>query len=89
MNKYDRALKDIYKEAYPNASENWCAESLNDNVLLLKELVERATPKKPALHIIDDTEWLMCPICTWDTKDSEGLEHNYCPGCGQALDWSE
>lgn len=70
MNKYERALKKVVKETNGTAIE----------MLLLLELVERATPKK----VIDK----ICPICGQYLIEYEA-KVDYCDDCGQALDWSE
>ena len=71
MNKYEKALLSI--STFKNTSM-MCGKSLKD----LRELVERATPKK----LFNGIE---CPHCNWINKTKK----NYCLDCGQALDWSE
>ena len=79
MNKYKEAIKwfkgyignDCYKESFQNACK------------LAIESIEKATPKKVKRvknFIICDT---ICPICYTCLPNRE----NYCPCCGQALDW--
>ena len=81
MNKYQQALNNCVNRWAPAADWN-----------LLKELVEKATPKKPDVNINNG----YCPNC----HNAFGLERtrqamlkpywlSYCPCCGQALDWSE
>ena len=53
------------------------------------ELVERATPMKPSDLKDDDYVWWQCPKCNGDTTDDNQIQYNFCPICGQALDWSE
>lgn len=65
----------------------------NDAITYIQELVyiypeylefkSKATPKKP-----NKTE---CPNCKNNNTISEewGYEHNFCPDCGQALDWNK
>ena len=43
--------------------------------------LEKQIPKKPK-----DDGWLYCPICGRDVLLDR---FNYCPDCGQALDWSD
>jgi predicted Zn-ribbon and HTH transcriptional regulator len=79
MNKYERALKKVVKETNGTAIE----------MLLLLELVERATPKKVHYeyyepHIGGVAE---CPNCKLELDHEEEFAH--CNDCGQALDWSE
>ena len=45
------------------------------------EALEKQIPKK-----LKDDGWLYCPICGWDVLMDK---FDYCPDCGQALDWSE
>lgn len=95
MNKYQEALDKIENAAYYGGEKG-------DNIELLQELVDRATPKKP----IDDK----CPHCgeetvTHDILDQE-LDYDYednmllsystitynnefCYNCGQAIERSE
>lgn len=44
--------------------------------------LEKQTPKKPSFQ---DSEIFECPSCEW--KRSIGGKQNYCPTCGQAIDW--
>ena len=54
---------------------------------------ERLTPKKPKVSI--DT-WV-CPACGRDVEFQAMIgynilfhgQHDYCPNCGQAIDWAE
>lgn len=84
MNKYQQALNNCVNRWAP--SKDWN---------LLKELVEKATPKKPKEKIInvysgenpDEKEpHYYCPDCLEWVGD-EWIEHKYCPRCGQAIDW--
>lgn len=81
MNKYQQALNNCVNRWAP--AKDWN---------LLKELVEKATPKKPNITVHNG----FCPNC----HQAFGLERtrqamlrpywlSYCPCCGQALDWSE
>lgn len=81
MNKYQQALNNCVNRWAP--AKDWN---------LLKELVEKATPKKPDVNINNG----FCPNC----HNAFGLERtrqamlrpywlSFCPCCGQALDWSE
>ena len=45
------------------------------------EALEKQIPKK-----LKDDGWLYCPICGRDVLMDR---FDYCPDCGQALDWSE
>lgn len=45
------------------------------------EALEKQIPNK-----LKDDGWLYCPICGRDVLMDR---FDYCPDCGQALDWSE
>ena len=60
---------------------------------LFESLIEKQMPKKANIDIGYDTEgnawnnW-RCPCCRKNyLLDDE--EYNYCPQCGQKIDWSE
>lgn len=94
MNKYKEALEDLldYLQEYHN---HYHDDVSFENRKLLKELVEKATPKK--VDIIGDYNCI-CTNCE-NALGKETLEFGlskmyrwaraYCPYCGQALDWSE
>lgn len=103
MNKYQEALNTISDtltyhmvrkdlELLPSDNE------IYEVMATLRELVERATPKKPEIKELirkdnyrDGTnipryDW-WCPNC--NLEHMSGNDFKYCPSCGQALDWSE
>ena len=88
MTKYEKALKNFEEELI---NMYGCDEGNMDiDLTLIKELVERATPKKPYNPPTQGFIDFDCPrcykyICTNERKRSI----NFCPNCGQALDWSE
>lgn len=86
MNKYEKAFNHLREHA---------SFDTVDEMIDIKELVERATSKKP-LNIKNENlkcnggnpiygEWITgtCPKCKQDVQ----LGMNYCSRCGQALDW--
>lgn len=92
MNNYTEALKDL--------SRNLSKPSESKSYMAIKELVERATPKKPKEQLIDnyckgipgetpnEKELnYFCPNCN-ELVGDEWSKYNYCPCCGQAIDWS-
>ena len=97
MNKYQEALEYLTEEAYSNYFRKYVQTSKEKVTLFksskyLRELVDRATPKKPDVNINNG----YCPNC----HQAFGLERtrqamlrprwfSFCPCCGQALDWSE
>ena len=52
-----------------------------EKVNLALEALEKQIPKK-----LKDDGWLYCPICGRDVLMDR---FDYCPDCGQALDWSD
>lgn len=54
----------------------------------LQELVDKATPKKPDFYAdwYGDKYW-NCPCCE-KTYEVDYDKYDYCPKCGQAIDWS-
>lgn len=50
--------------------------------------MEKQIPKKPNRHEEDIIgEYYSCPNCM--NNELDDIFDNYCPRCGQALDWSE
>ena len=81
MNKYQEALDNAVDSGI--ITKDW---------KLLKELVDKAIPKKPDITVHNG----FCPNC----HQAFGLEQtreaiirprwfSFCPYCGQAIDWSE
>lgn len=72
---------------------NFMIDSANPYDMVIKEALEKQIPKKWDYEQGDETDIYICPCCKdrfvleWGTpKDNE---YNYCPSCGQRLDWSE
>lgn len=104
MNKYQEALDELSFPLYDSSCGGCkCGTSDCQDcekaqaVFTLQELVEKATPKKPEIKELirkdnyrDGTniprfDW-WCPNC--HLEHISGNDINYCPTCGQALDWS-
>lgn len=91
MNKYQEAYKRM--EFVINGFTRHTAMELHKDIQPIKELVEKTTPKKVrrALHIANGYKHC-CPICSsyvgTISKVGRIDEDDYCPTCGQALDWS-
>lgn len=52
------------------------------------EALEKQIPKKPNKHVEDIIdEYYSCPKCM--NNELDDIFDNYCPRCGQALDWTE
>ena len=65
-------------------------EELSEALKQLREIVERDTPKKGVRKIdeIYGSEDCYCPCCDAYLEPPYELS-NFCPDCGQRLDWSE
>ena len=95
MNKYQRAFGIIdtilqlmrgieRKDGYRPTQDE-----MKESMIILKELVEKATPKKPIIGEDQDVRYASiyeCPNCH---KMFLGTGTNYCYRCGQALDWGK
>lgn len=87
MNKYQEAL-DIIDMGGASYEQTQKARTL------LMELIDKATPNKPMIE--SDGDWngepvydtWVCPNC--ETKyELDYDHHDYCPNCGQHIDWRE
>lgn len=60
-------------------------KEIYDSMDTLRELVERATPKK----LVSTRHTRRCPSCNRQMSDINNAHPNmkFCPNCGQALDW--
>lgn len=90
MNKYQGALEYINKKCKLDQLK-FNSMIGNEMVSRIEELVDKETPVKP---IVEDARKFgysyghsyICPECN---KVYVNVKHNYCPNCGQKLDWSE
>lgn len=92
MNKYQEPFNNIVVEAELMAER--CNHKLEKDIKTVQELIDKATPKKPTYvadgysegELVFDT-WV-CPNCDED-YEVDYHYYDYCPNCGQAIDWSE
>ena len=75
-----------YKEAFREVERN-LQYSCSDAIDTLYELVCKATPMKPVIGK-KFTYYLRCPNCNEFAEEDGGGRYEYCPCCGQKLDWS-
>ena len=96
MNKYEEALETIMKQI-----DILCEDGIfinfrhNNEYFILKELVDKATPKKPTVLSYSEDfrleKIISCNSCkkpvvnVWSYRT---YKPNYCHYCGQSLDWS-
>ena len=80
MNKYEKAFNHLREHA---------SFDTVDEMIDIKEFVERATPKKIEMMRIKKYDGNNVGICICgeaiDDSLNEGLK--FCPYCGQAIDW--
>lgn len=90
MNKYQKALERICNNLLCGGE---CAVGCKPCSLLepIQELVEKATPMKPITKVVkgsyDPVYFHYCPVCNFFSVEKDYA--NFCPGCGQKLDWSD
>jgi rubrerythrin len=51
----------------------------------ISKLVERDTPKKPIVNIDNEIKEYNCGVCVCRLD----IPQNFCPKCGQRIDWSK
>lgn len=77
---YEDALREVLNRVYRNTDD--CEMRISkDCYKLIREALEKQIPEK-----LKDDGWLYCPICGRDVLMDR---FDYCPDCGQALDWSD
>lgn len=83
MNKY----QDAFEKASLCCLCTDTVEEANEYLDVLKELVDKATPKKVEKNIEDVS---YCPNCKVVVANKNIINDlNYCHYCGKALDWSD
>lgn len=74
-----------------NNADKYDIEALN----LAQEALERQIPKKPTDVCTPVITWGLCPVCKGKLNmlgrqpSRVFKSNNFCPDCGQALDWSD
>ena len=66
-----------------------CEEAMQIAIKAIKKQI----PKKPIIRVYENDDWndyWKCPSCgEIRSRFNDGEELNYCPNCGQAIDWGE
>lgn len=100
MNKYQEALDFLKNEAFENFRNKHVQtfagkREIVKSCLCLQELIAKVAQKKPdywsdSIETDDRSasfnHW-DCPCCG-HSYELDYEEYDYCPNCGQALDWS-
>jgi hypothetical protein len=89
MNKYQEAYS--YIKHYCELDDDCVGWPLYQrSINSLKELVDKATPMKPIIKVVkgsyDPVYFRYCPVCNFSSVEKDYA--NFCPGCGQKLDWN-
>ena len=90
MNKYQEAFETINCDGstFIERTRKFKEKYQESPVYLIKELVDKETPKKVKIKEFDNGEYgAYCPSCNSGLSFHWKME--YCPSCGQKLDWSE
>lgn len=86
MNKYQEALEHIIKCDREDCGMSYLSDAYRNDLSVLRELIEKATPKKPMyIKTIDEYRCKNCGftvIRNWEKM-------KYCCNCGQKIDWSD
>ena len=96
MNKYQEALNHIVNCDRDDGGLSNLSDAYRNDISALRELVDKATPKKPIEY---EDKYYGCPNCgntllfKWIKYNIELEDKNnglpYCLNCGQAIDRSE
>ncbi|PWL55152.1 MAG: hypothetical protein DBY38_02455 [Clostridium cadaveris] len=103
MSKYQEALDRLCENNYFDEKGNCNCDLIVMDRILMQELVDKATPKKPLKHpsykfsfidnIFKQQKLYICPTCRnaclVRIAPNERNENRYCYDCGQAIDWSD
>ena len=90
---YGKAFEEAVRQGVDQAMKE-CELTIG---MTLKEAVEKQIPKKPINvydHYLAETNeynytTAECPCCGEDFAIDEYYRVNFCPNCGQKLDWRE
>ena len=75
-----------------------CTDTQSDyieEIELAIKVLERQVPKKPTYVCTPVITWGLCPVCKGKLNmlgrqpSRVFKSNNFCPDCGQALDWSD
>ena len=95
MNKYQEAFEHL--KSLRSSSDYYKQDSLlvplfEKDLALLRELIDEETPNKPIKFKYRLLYGWACPHCANDISNNRKRKYQkvqYCPNCGQKLDWGE
>lgn len=88
MNKYQEAWNNV--KSLAETSDYYKSYNDDKDINLIQELVEKETPVKfVKSYSRYGTESWLCPNCRRKLKRAWQECNNYCPKCGQKIEWSE
>lgn len=77
-----------YEEAIKMLENSACSIVMEEAVDVAIEALAKQIPKKIVKG--KDLFWeYQCPNANCDTQFTRHASYEFCPGCGQAIDWSE
>lgn len=77
-----------YEEAIKMLENSACSIVMEEAVDVAIEALAKQIPKKIVKG--KDLFWeYQCPNTNCDTQFTRHASYKFCPGCGQAIDWSE
>lgn len=88
MNRYQEALDNVKadrRDVIGSAEDDYIPYTTLDEIKLLQELVDRATPIDP-IYKMNSYNYNQ-PYCGRCHSMVESNSYKYCPYCGQAIDW--
>ena len=87
MNKYQEAINYLWKSYDENKIYGIASRGY---IEMLQELVDKAIPIKFVKSYSKyGTESWLCPSCRRKLKKEWQHNNNYCPKCGQKIEWSD
>ena len=89
MNKYNEALNHIINCDRKDGGISYLSDAYRNDISSLRELVDRATPKKPIKDEPSKILYVPTYVCPNCGGGFSGRLAEFCYHCGQKLDWSD
>lgn len=74
-----------------NSRQNPMLQEITNRYIAMIEALEKQIPKKPYIEEHDYGNAYVCTICEtfihYVDDDEEHLRFDYCPNCGQKIEW--